>query len=61
MTSSQMLTPDEVANQLRVSRRTLDRYVKAGHVPAPVKFGRTVRWHKSVIEQHLNPQCEEMQ
>ncbi|MBE1282142.1 MAG: helix-turn-helix domain-containing protein [Rhodobacteraceae bacterium] len=53
-----MMTPDEVAAQLRVSRRTLDRYVKAGDFPAPRRWGRTVRWPKSVVDQHLTPETE---
>ena len=46
----ELLTADEVADLLRIDRRTLRRLVLEGAVPPPILIGdRTQRWRRSVI------------
>jgi predicted DNA-binding transcriptional regulator AlpA len=35
---------------MRMSRTTLWRHVVAGHIPEPIKMGKTIRWHKITFE-----------
>jgi excisionase family DNA binding protein len=52
-----MLTIQQIATLLGVSRITVRRYWAAGLIPEPVKLGRTVRWRKSDIDQWLENRC----
>lgn len=52
-----LLTVEEVASRLRVSRATVDRLVKTERFPAPIKFGGAVQRFKradveAFLEQH---------
>lgn len=47
-----MLTLDEVAKFLRVSRRTVERYIKKGWLAA-IKYDRSVRIRSSEVERFL--------
>lgn len=47
------LTKDEVAGLLGVSRRTVDNLMRRGWLVYH-KIGRTVRFRKDDIDQHLN-------
>ncbi len=38
----ELLTVEEVATHLRVSRATIDRWVAGGEFPAPFKFGGAI-------------------
>ena len=48
-----LLTTREVCRQLNISRATLDRHVRKGAIPAPVKIGRgpnpMLRWRASDV------------
>jgi|GEM_PF-6638001 len=51
MDRPRLLKAKEVADILRVHRRTLARSVKAGRVPPPIVVGRhSHRWPADVIE-----------
>jgi len=47
------LTKDEVAVMLGVSRRTVDNFMRRGWLVYH-KIGRTVRFRKHDVDQHLN-------
>lgn len=48
--NSTLLTASEVATALRVSERTLARWVSSGRFPHPVTFGRTRHWDLKAVE-----------
>jgi len=48
-----LLTPQEVAEMLHVSVRTVWRLVAAHVINAPVKIGKSARFFKSEIESYL--------
>jgi excisionase family DNA binding protein len=49
-----LLTVQEVGRLLRVSKRTVWRWVAQGRLPAPVRYSKTcVRWKASVMQAHL--------
>lgn len=52
---SKLLTTKEVADHLRVSPRTVQRFAKNPPVgfPRPVKIGARVRYHAADLEQYL--------
>ncbi|WP_051442238.1 helix-turn-helix domain-containing protein [Arthrobacter sp. H14] len=50
----ELLTVEEVATVLRVSRMTVYRRVHSGELPS-VHFGRSFRIPASAIEAYLNP------
>ena len=50
--ASVFMTGHELAELLRVDRRTLRRMVLAGEIPAPLTLGeRTQRWRRTTIEK----------
>ena len=44
-----LLTADEAARSLAISKRTLWRLVSAGQLPAPLHIGRAARWRRDEI------------
>ncbi len=55
MSESNLLSRHEVAAMLRISLRSLDTYVKDGHLPAPVSLGgRKVFFHRAIVERFIN-------
>lgn len=49
-----LLTIDEVATALRVSRDVVRRQWYSGEIPAPIRVGRRgIRWRETDIEQFL--------
>lgn len=49
------LSVNEVAARMRVTRRTVDRYIKAGHLPATrLPGGRLLRIRRSDVEALLS-------
>jgi excisionase family DNA binding protein len=53
-----MLTTDELAELLQVSRRCVERWDAAGKVPGKVRLpGRLIRWRREVIEKWLAEGC----
>jgi excisionase family DNA binding protein len=49
---TELLTPIEVAAQLRVSRRTLERLVAQGRI-RPVRIGRLPRFEQREIDAYV--------
>ena len=49
-----MLTADEFAATLRISRAHFWRLESEGKLPAPVRLGRAVRWDRRVVEAWLD-------
>jgi prophage regulatory protein len=48
------LTAKQIAEDLHITRRCLERWVAAGQFPRPVKIGgRSVRWRLSDVRSHL--------
>ncbi len=47
------LTAEQVGVALGVSRATVWRMHASGRLPAPVRFGRAVRWEQYTIEEWL--------
>ena len=58
-TAPPLLTPGDVAAQLRVAPRTLQRMVKAGEFPPPVQIspGRA-RWPQAALDSWLEARGE---
>lgn len=50
-----LLPTDVVCDLLSISRSTLQRYVAAGKLPQPVRFGRTTRWREDYIARVMQP------
>ena len=48
-----LVSVKEVAAALGVSERTCWRWAATGEIPAPVRIGRSVRWHKPTLNEHL--------
>jgi excisionase family DNA binding protein len=50
--SPELLTPEDVARLLRVSKRTLQDMVKRGNFPPPRRLTpKTVRWPRAIVEE----------
>jgi excisionase family DNA binding protein len=47
-----LLTLDEAAEILRLSRRTLENWIRQGKL-TPIRFGRNVRIERSEVERLL--------
>ena len=52
--SDKLLTVDQVADRLQVSRRTIYRLKDHGAFPEPIHVGRAVRWQESDVKQYLD-------
>lgn len=52
-----LLTVQEVATLLRVSKRTVYRLVLQNKLPEPRKIGRSIRWHKQELLSWLEAYC----
>jgi excisionase family DNA binding protein len=50
--SRTFLTKEQLARELQVSPRTIERRVADGTLPQPISFGRVVRWPSSDV-RHL--------
>lgn len=55
--STQLITIDEFAKLLKVSKRTLWRWVSGGSVPSPLRLGGTVRWPLDQIRKWIAAGC----
>ena len=54
VTGEQLLTIQEVADLLRVSKRTVWRWLAQGRLPAPIRCSeRCLRWKASVMRAYL--------
>jgi predicted DNA-binding transcriptional regulator AlpA len=52
-----LVTPDQLAVWLQLSKRSLWRLRSAGQLPAPVRLRKAVRWRISDIENWLAQGC----
>lgn len=53
-----MLNAKALAKRLSVSERTIRRWHQEGRLPKAVRFGRTVRWRASEIDDWLTDNTE---
>ena len=53
-----LLSKDAVLGLLGVSDRTLEKLVRQGKFPPPLRLGKTVRWAESVVHRWLQAQLE---
>jgi excisionase family DNA binding protein len=53
-----LLTVDEVAQLLGLSRRTVWRLRSTGRIPAPVRIGRSVRWRRADVDEWISARCD---
>lgn len=53
MTEDELLTVDEIAAELRVSRMTIYRLVHAGTIPS-IRVGRSFRVYRTALTAYLN-------
>lgn len=51
--SEVLLTPEKVAEHLGVHAVTLDRLVRRGEFPAPVKIAGRRRWRRETVDAHI--------
>lgn len=51
-----LMTADEVAAALRISRRSVDLWSQDGRLPAPIRVQGRPRWDAAVITEWLNAQ-----
>lgn len=52
-----LLSALEVANYLKISKRTLWRLLSSGEVPEPIRFGGNVRWSVATLETWIEEGC----
>jgi excisionase family DNA binding protein len=52
-----LLSANEVARLLGVSKRTVHRLNSSGKIPKPVRIGGSVRWRESDIRQWIAWDC----
>jgi|GEM_PF-6375187 len=48
-----LCTKDEVAHQLKSSKRTIDNWVASGAMPKPIHIGRRALWAQEIIDLWL--------
>lgn len=54
-----LLTADQVAEQLGVSRREVSRMDRAGLLPQPARLGRKVRWPSAELAAWVAAGCQD--
>jgi predicted DNA-binding transcriptional regulator AlpA len=54
--SEPLFDKSAVAVAIGVSPRTVERYVRAGQFPPPIRLGGSRRWRRSTIEAFLRKQ-----
>lgn len=54
--SSQLLTPTQLADELQVPLRTLERWRNYGTGPTATRVGRHVRYSRADVDRWLNAQ-----
>ncbi|MFI4854951.1 MAG: helix-turn-helix transcriptional regulator [Phycisphaerales bacterium JB065] len=53
---TRMLTLDDVASFLAVSRRTVERLIAGGELPRPVKIGASSRMPEDDVQRYIERQ-----
>jgi excisionase family DNA binding protein len=54
---TQLLTPKEVAELLRVSKRQVSRLASSGKIPAAVRVGGSVRYRHRDVARWIEAGC----
>ncbi len=57
-----LLSTEDVCQQFRITRHTLNTWIKKGNFPAPISIGNVKRWPTSLINARIyedNPQLRE--
>lgn len=54
-----ILTTKEVIDEIKVSPRTLDRWLAASEFPAPFRIGRARRWFADDVHAYLKARKSE--
>jgi excisionase family DNA binding protein len=57
MNPPELVTADELARMLSVSRRHIERLSCSGRLPPVIKLGRLTRWHRATVMQWLASGC----
>lgn len=52
-----LLTPEELAEKLKISPRTLWRLLAAEKVPKPIRFGGSTRWRLAEVQEWIAQGC----
>jgi len=52
-----LLCADDVAEKLRISKRTVRTWDAAGKLPEPVRIGVTVRWRAAELDEWTAAGC----
>ena len=52
-----LITAEEVARMMNISRRTLWRLLSAGRFPQPVRFGGNTRWRVAEVLRWIEDGC----
>lgn len=55
--ATRLMNVSEVAEQLKVSGRTVYRLADAGLMPRPVRLGGAVRWDRVEIDRWIDSGC----
>lgn len=53
MTSPLTMTRAEIARDLQVTERTIDRLWRRGEFPKPYRVGSALRWHRAEVAAAL--------
>ena len=48
-----LLTTEDLLSALRISRKTLDKHIAAGLLPAPMRMGRRRYWQQDAVDAAL--------
>jgi len=56
MSSTELLTPDELSSELGVAKRTLDQWRCYGRGPAFVRVGKRIRYRRQDLDAWLAEQ-----
>ena len=51
---SRLLSVDDVAEVLRISKRTVWRLLSLGELPSPVSIGRSRRWLAADVDAYVS-------
>jgi len=54
----QMISADDLAAILKISKRTLWRLLSSKGLPEPTRFGKCVRWRRGIMEQWIDKGCQ---
>jgi excisionase family DNA binding protein len=57
-----LLTIEEVADQLQVTPRTIERWIVSREIPPPIRIGRRVRrWKVDELQEWIDGGCPALQ